>query len=71
MENEIPKISLAAARVNAKMTQDDTARALHVSKNTIVSWEKGSSQPKISQANALCDLYGMSKDFIFFPSVSN
>ena len=35
------QISLAAARVNAGMTQDDVAKKMKVSKNTIVKWEKG------------------------------
>ena len=35
------QISLAAARVNANMTQDDTAKAMKVSKTTVVNWEKG------------------------------
>ena len=34
------KISLAAARVNAEMTQEDVAKEMHVSKNTVVNWEK-------------------------------
>lgn len=35
------KISLAAARVNAKMTQSMVAEKMHVSKQTIVNREKG------------------------------
>ena len=33
------KISLAAARVNAEMSQTQVAQALHVSRQTIVNWE--------------------------------
>ena len=33
------QISLAAARVNACMTQDSVAKAMHVSKQTVVNWE--------------------------------
>ena len=38
------KISLAAARVNANMTQEQAAAAINVSKSTINSWENGKSK---------------------------
>lgn len=37
------QISLAAARVNARMTQEDAAKRLKVGKRTIINWEKGVS----------------------------
>ena len=61
------QISLAAARVNAGMTQEDAAKALNVGKQTIVSWEKGTSEPKMSQSRALSELYKMPLDYIFLP----
>lgn len=73
MENtEKIQISLAAARVNAGLTQDDVARELKISKQTIVAWEKGESEPKISQGRQLSHLYKMPLDcIIFLPSKSN
>lgn len=65
------QISLAAARVNAKMTQDEAARKMHVTKQTIVNWEKGASEPSISQARGLSSLYDVPLDYIFLPSESN
>ena len=65
------KISLAAARVNAGMTQDDVAREMHVTKQTIVNWERGRSEPTISQSRALSDLYKMPLDYISLPEKSN
>jgi DNA-binding XRE family transcriptional regulator len=65
------KISLAAARVNAGLTQDDVARVLKVGKQTIVSWEKGKSEPKMSQSRQLSELYKMPLDYIFLPEKSN
>lgn len=50
------KISLAAARVNAGLTQNDVAQALKVGKQTVVSWEKGKSEPKMSQSRQLSEL---------------
>ena len=63
----IIKISLAAARVNAGMTQAEVAKALNVGKNTIVSWEKGNSEPKITQMDKLVELYKIPRDYIFLP----
>lgn len=64
-------ISLAAARVNAGLTQAEVAEKLHVTNNTIVAWEKGTSEPKISQARALSDLYQIPLDNLFLPCESN
>lgn len=64
--SEIPKIKLAAARVNAGMTQDDVARALHINKATIVAWEAGTTEPKISQAIAMSQLFNYPLDLIIF-----
>lgn len=65
------KISLAAARVNAGMTQDEVSKFMKVSKNTVVAWEKGTSEPKISQAKELSELYNIPLDNIFLPCASN
>lgn len=62
------RISLAAARVNAKMTQDDLARALHVSKTTISNWENEdlhNSQPNTDQLRKISELSGIPMDLIF------
>ena len=65
------QISLAAARVNAGLTQKDVAKALKVGKQTIVSWEKGNSEPKMTQSRQLSELYKIPLDYIFLPSKSN
>ena len=38
---DVFKISLAAARVNAGLTQAETAEKMGVTKRTIINWEKG------------------------------
>ena len=63
------QISLAAARVNAKLTQEDVARKMQVSKQTIVNWENGKIIPKPAQFNMMCEIYDMPRDYIFLPSV--
>ena len=65
------QISLAAARVNAGLTQEDVAKEMKVSKNTIVNWEKGLSEPTVTQGRELSKLYNMSLDNIFLPTKSN
>lgn len=62
------KISLAAARVNADMTQSEVAEKMHVSKQTIVNWERGKIIPGTAQLNFLCMLYRFPVDNIFLPS---
>lgn len=65
------QISLAAARVNAEMTQEEVAKKMHISKNTLVNWEKGLSEPSISQGRELALLYKIPLDYIFLPLKSN
>lgn len=52
------KISLEAARINAKLTQKEAAEKLGVSEQTMVYWERGDRQPNVKMAEKLCDLYG-------------
>lgn len=59
------RISLAAARVNAGLTQDDVAKALKVGKQTVHNWESGKTQPKVSQSRQLSELYNIPLDYIF------
>lgn len=67
MENKL-QISLAAARVNADLTQEEVSKLLHINKATIVAWEKGDSEPKVSQALFLSKLYKIPLDNIFLPA---
>lgn len=64
------QISLAAARVNAGMTQEDVAREMHVSKQTIVNWEKGKVIPGIPEMEMLSRIYNIPQDNIFLPCYS-
>lgn len=52
-------ISIKAARVNAGLTQEEVAKALNKSKNTIVSYEAYTSSPDITLAIAMAKLFGM------------
>lgn len=70
-EKEMLQISLAAARVNAGMTQEQVAKQMNVSKNTVVNWEKGKTEPSISQSKILSKIYNMPLDYIFLQTKSN
>jgi DNA-binding XRE family transcriptional regulator len=61
------KISMAAARVNAGMTQKDVAKKLHVSNKTIVNWENGISEPSFATVQALSHLYKIPVNCILLP----
>ncbi len=64
------KITLAAARVNAGMTQDDVAKEMHTTRQTIANWEKGKVVPKIPEIEMLSRIYNMPQDYIFLPYYS-
>jgi DNA-binding XRE family transcriptional regulator len=59
------KISLKAARINAKMTQKQAAKSIHVCRDTLKNWENGRGEPRASQLKALCDLYNCPENIIF------
>jgi DNA-binding XRE family transcriptional regulator len=70
-EKKMPRISLEAVRVNAKMTQKEWAEMLGVSNATVVNWEKGKTEPSLSQLKTMSKLSGIPMDFIFVPDASN
>lgn len=67
MENY--KISLASARVNAGMTQEEVAKKMHVSKNTIVNWENGKVEMKPAQFKMYCNVVGAPENIILLPKI--
>ena len=46
---------------------DAVSKRLHRGKQTISSWETGKTEPKASELEALCELYGVTMDDIFLP----
>ncbi len=53
---------IKAARKAKKKTQDDVAKAIGVSKNTISDWERGLKQPGILNILNYCSVLGISLD---------
>ena len=61
------RISLKAARVNAGYTQTEASQALQVTKQTIINWEKGRTAIKAVYLDAMCRMYGVSREDVFLP----
>lgn len=61
-----PKISLAAARVNAGLEQKEAAKALKVTPPTLRSWERGDTVPNYTKVDEIEELYQYPRDYIFF-----
>ncbi|MCR5836004.1 MAG: helix-turn-helix domain-containing protein [Lachnospiraceae bacterium] len=49
------------------MTQEDVAREMKVTKQTVVNWEKGRTELKPAEFLMMSNLYGIPKDNIFLP----
>lgn len=62
----IEKVTLPVARKIANMTQKDLANTLNVSESTILKWEKGRTEPTVSQAIAIGEAVGIPYDNIIF-----
>lgn len=59
-------ISMKAARVNAQLTQREAAKALEISKGTLLNYEKGRTIPQMDMANRMAELYNLAVDDIIF-----
>ncbi len=64
------QISLAAARVNRRLTQSEVAKKMNVTRQTIHNWEKGKVIPGIPEIEMLSAIYGIPQDNIFLPCYS-
>lgn len=60
------KLSMSAARVNTGLTQDDVAKELGITRETLSAWEVGKRIPRVDQAYALAAIYGLPIDAIKF-----
>ena len=61
-----PKITLAAARVNAGYNQEEAAKELNISKSTIQNYESGTSVPSWDMVKKIERLYKFPSDYIVF-----
>lgn len=56
------KESLKAMRIERSITQEQLAKKLNISLNTISHWGTGYTEPSITQLIAIADLYSVSLD---------
>ena len=62
----IDKVTLPVARKIANISQKSLASAVGVSESTVINWEKGRSEPTVSQAIAIGEVVGIPYDKIIF-----
>lgn len=61
-------MTLKAARVNKGLTQEQAAKALDISTESLSNYERGKSFPRVSLIKRMEDLYELSyNDIIFIP----
>lgn len=59
-----PRISMAAARVNAGLTQAAAAELLGVNRSTLVRYESGKTSPDWDVVNKMVDIYEIPIDYL-------
>lgn len=62
---QIPRICIAACRVNANLSQREFAKKVGVSLATITNWEAGKTEPDLTQLRKISELSGIPMDYIF------
>lgn len=60
------KITIEAARVNARLKQKEAADKIGVTVQTLLNWEKGRTVPTIDNAIKMCEVYGVDLDNLNF-----
>ena len=64
------KIHVNAARVNTGMSQEELARLMGVSRQTVISWENDKREMSTPQLFMFCRITGFSEDDIILPKKS-
>lgn len=59
-------ITLKAARVNAGLTQEQAAKALGVTEQTIINYEKGRRYPDVRILKRIEEVYGVGYNDLIF-----
>ena len=62
------KITLAAARVNAGLTQKEVATKINKTRATVIAWETGKTTIDLANLAMLSNLYQIPVDNIILPN---
>jgi DNA-binding XRE family transcriptional regulator len=60
------KVTLPVARKIAKLTQKELGSMVGVSESTVINWEKGRTEPTVTQAQQISEVVGRPLDCIIF-----
>lgn len=60
------KITLAAARVNAGLSQREAAEKIGVTRNTVQNWESYKTSPDANAILRICEAYDVSMNNLIF-----
>lgn len=52
------QITMASARVNAGLTQNEVSELMGITPKTLITWERGQREPKFSQLQKFCEICG-------------
>ena len=66
INTSFPLFSLAAARVNANLTQKELAHRCGVSESTVIAWETGRRYPNVKMLGKIEEAVGLSLSYIRF-----
>ena len=61
------RIGIRAARVNAGLTQEEAAKRLKISRNTLLDWERGIVKKPYAHGRLLSSLYGVPYEDLILP----
>jgi transcriptional regulator with XRE-family HTH domain len=65
----ILKQRLVELRKEQKLSQDDVAHAISVSKSQVSNWEQGKGNPSVENLIGLAKLFNVSTDYLLFDGV--
>lgn len=64
------KITLAAARVNKGMTQQELADKMGVSRQSVFDWENGKREMRPAYVYLFCSIVDMREEDILLPKIT-